>query len=149
MAHSPAALFHEGRLVFHEWDEPPFGNVDLPPDNYVLGPQDLTVEGWALDDRGVQQVVIKRQPLPDDRASPRDGDGLITLGLAEFRTGTRPDVEKVYVLYPAIDRAGWAFRLDRRLLPGCEDGHIFIHAIATDDQGQRTEIGRKEILCKN
>ena len=148
-AYSPAALFHEGRLVFREWDEPPFGSVDLPPDKYVLGSQDLTVEGWALDDRGVQRVVIKRQPLPDEGASRQEDDGLITLGLAEFRTGTRPDVEKVFVLYPAIDRAGWAFRLERRLLPSCEDGRIFIHAIATDDQGQRTEIGKKEVICNN
>jgi hypothetical protein len=148
-ARSPAALFHEGRLVFREWDEPPFGNVDLPPNRYVLGSQGLTVEGWALDDRGVRQVIIKRQPFTEETTSRLDDDGLITLGIAEFRTGTRPDVGRVFVLYPAIERPGWAFHLDRRFLPRCEDGSLFIHVLAIDDQGQRTEIGKKEISFNN
>jgi xanthosine utilization system XapX-like protein len=145
--HSPAALFHEGRVVFQEWDEPPFGHVDLPPDKYVLGSEGVVVEGWALDDRGVDKVIIKREPLPEEKTFPRDEDGLITLGNAAFRSGTRPDVEKVFVLYPAIDRAGWVFWLDRRLLPKCDDGSFIIHAIAADGRGQRVDIGKKEVIC--
>jgi hypothetical protein len=145
---SPSALFQEGRVVFHEWNDPPFGNVDLPADNSVLESQGVAIEGWALDDRGVEKVLIKREPLPEEKTSSLDEDGLMTLGSAEFRAGTRPDVEKIFVLYPAIDRSGWIFWLDRRLLPEGEDGRVFIHAVAYDAQGQRAEIGKKELICQ-
>ncbi|MDH7513937.1 MAG: hypothetical protein QHH14_13400 [Clostridiales bacterium] len=146
---SPSALFHEGRVVFRECDDPPFGHIDLPPEKSVLGSGGIAVEGWALDDRRVRKVLIKREPLPDEKEPLLDDDDLITLGEAEFQSGTRPDVETVFVLYPAIDRAGWVFRLDQRLLPECAGRSIFIQAIAYDGRGQRSQIGRRELICEN
>jgi len=145
---SPSALFHEGRVVFHERDDPPFGQVDLPPDKSVLGSEGIAVEGWALDDRGVRKVLIKREPLPDEKEPLLDEDGLITLGEAEFQSGTRPDVEATFVLYPAIDRAGWVFQLDRLLLPEGDGRSLFIQAVAYDGQGQRARIGRRELILR-
>ena len=145
---SPSALFHEGRLVFREWDDPPFGHIDLPPDKSVLGSEGIIIEGWALDDRGVEKVIIKREPLPDEKELLLDDDGLITLGEAEFQSGTRPDVEAVFILYPAIDRAGWVFRLNRRLLPEGDGRSLFIQAIAYDGRGERALIGRRELILE-
>jgi hypothetical protein len=145
---SPSVLFHEGRVVFADRDEPPFGHIDLPVSESVVIEDRVRVEGWALDDRGVETVLLKREPLSSEEGISLDEDGLITLGPAEFKPGARPDVESTYVLYPFIDRAGWVFWLERRLLPEGKEGRFVVHAIARATTGQSTDIGKREIVVK-
>jgi hypothetical protein len=146
---SPLALFHEGRVIFREACEPPFGHVDIPPDKpAILDSQSMVFAGWALDDRGVEDVLIKREILPEEVNPDADENGLITLGRAEFEVATRPDVENIFVLYPSLFRAGWRFQLERSLLPRCQDTAYKIHIFARDSQGHEAEIGVKEVICR-
>lgn len=146
---SPLALFHEGRVIFREVNDPPFGHVDIPSDKTViLDSQSIVFAGWALDDRGVENVLIKREILPGEINPESDDEGLIILGRAEFEEGTRPDVESIYVLYPSLFRTGWRFQLERSLLPRCQDTAYRIHIFARDSQGHETEIGVKEVICR-
>jgi len=146
---SPLALFHEGKMIFQESDEPPFGYVDVPSDEItVLDSQSLIIAGWALDDRGVSDVLIQREILPREESLKVDKKGLITLGRAVFEEGTRPDMEKIFVLYPDILRAGWNYQLDRSLLPYCQDTVYRIHIVVCDREGHETEIGKRRVLCQ-
>ena len=145
---TPSIIFHEGRIVFKEEHEPPFGYVDLPPDNYVLDSDKVIIEGWALDDRGVKKVLIKRESLPGDKVQRIDKDGLITLGQGIFQEGKRPDVEKIYILYPDILKSGWIFWLSRSMLPHCNNDVYKIHVFAYDSDGNTTELGKRTIVCE-
>jgi hypothetical protein len=145
---APSIIFHEGRIIFKEEHEPPFGHVDLPPDNYVLDSDKVAIEGWALDDRGVKKVLIKRESLPGDKVQRIDKDGLITLGQGVFQEGKRPDVEKVYILYPDILKAGWIFWLSRSMLPRCNNDVYKIHVFAYDSEGNTVELGKRTIVCE-
>lgn len=145
---SSAAFFQEGRLIFKERDEPPFGRIDDPPQGAVLDSDRLIFGGWALDDRGVEKIILKRKPDSGEKEVVVDDDGLITLGEAEFKKGTRPDIESVYVLYPFIDRAGWRFTLERRMLPDKTDLAYKISAVAVDTRGNKTTIGERKIVVK-
>ena len=146
---SPKALFHEAKVIFREINEPPFGHVDIPPSKItVLDSQSMVFAGWALDDRGVEEVLIKRELLPGEVNPEADDKGLIVLGRAEFQEGTRPDVERIFVLYPSIFRAGWGFKLERPIFPRCQDTAYKIHVFASDWDGHETEIGVKKVICR-
>jgi len=142
----PAALLHEGRVVFRERDDPPFGFVDLPSERAGLGAEPLVFDGWALDDRLVAGIAVKREPFKDELNPPRDADGLVPLPYTEFKWKPRPDVENVEAVFPSMDQAGWDFRLARGAFPAAARGPVVIVVIAYDNKGQRTELGRKEII---
>lgn len=147
---TPLALFHEGKVIFRESDELPFGHVDIPSgETIVLDSQSMIFAGWALDDRGVKDVLIKRELLSDEVSPEADKKGLITLGRALAGESLRPDVERVYVLYPGIIKAGWEFELDRNLFPYCQDTVYKIHIIVCDKEGHRTEIGGRKVICQH
>jgi len=146
-------LFHEGRIIFKEFDAPPFGYVDLPAqDKAILDEERLFLAGWVLDDRRVAEVVVARDLLPEEDEDSTScisfGDEkLVMLGQAVFEESTRPDVEKVFVLYPGILHAGWKFELHRSLLPQCQYTSYTIHVIARDINGNKSELSCKKIIC--
>ncbi|HNX96051.1 MAG TPA: hypothetical protein PKK12_00070 [Candidatus Aminicenantes bacterium] len=143
---SPAALLHEGRIVFKEQDDPPIGYVDFPPNRTILDTPSLIFEGWALDDRCVSKIVLKREPFQDELSPSLDSDGLIPLPFARFKWKSRPDVAGLDAVFPSMDEAGWELLLNRDSFPPAACGPVVIVVLACDDKTQRTEIGRREIV---
>lgn len=116
---------------------PPFGIFATPQDNSTVK-SSIPVTGWALDDIGIQSVQIFRE----------DGPALVYVGDAAFIEGARPDVEAAYPNYPNNHKAGWGYMLLTNYLPN-GDGIYRIHAIATDIEGNQTDLGVKTITVNN
>ena len=127
---------------------PPFGYFDTPLNNTTSVIGSIPVTGWALDNVGVTQIEIYRNPLPNDAPGKF---GLIFIGTASFVRGARPDVQAAYSNYPNADRAGWGYMLLTNFLPASGNGTFVLHAIAYDAAGNTVELGApgKTISCDN
>lgn len=118
--------------------EEPFGSVDTPVDGAAVRGS-IAVTGWALDDTGVEQVIIYRQ----------EGSTLYPVGEAVFVEGARPDIESKYPDYPNNSRAGWGYMLLTYGLPGQGNGEYTLVVQATDGDGNTVTLGTKTIYCDN
>jgi len=132
-----AAHFTEGRLILHEADNPPFGKIDLPRENDLSAAEQAVFEGWALADRGIARIFAAADP---------DGGPIAE---AEFFEGTRPDVERIYVLYPGIKRAAWKIAIDRPKAPADEGRLLRLWIVAEDASGRRAVLGKKTIVWRD
>ncbi len=130
----------------------PFGTFDTPTDNPAgLGGNlaisgSTAVTGWALDDIGVKQVTIWRDPVGPEPVHP---NGYVYIGDALFVAGARPDVEQKYLNSPQANRAGWGYMLLTNPLPGKGNGVFRVHAIASDEEGNQVKLGTKTIAVDN
>jgi hypothetical protein len=125
---------------------PPFGSFDTPLDGAkgVIG--SIAVTGWALDDIGVKNVSIWRDPVGPEPTNP---NGYIYIGDAMFVPGARPDVETKYRTSPIANRAGWGYMLLTYGLPAKGNGTYHLHAIATDEEGKQVKLGTRTITVDN
>lgn len=149
MTEREALIFHEGKIIFGDEDKPPFGHVDLPVEATVVASEKVELAGWALDDRGLSAVEIwgmgKVKADEHLRAQTKEVQEKF-LVKAEFEEGTRPDVEKVFVLYPDILRSGWRAEISRDIIPmEWQKQPLLIRIIARDNRGNQTELGQKII----
>jgi hypothetical protein len=130
----------------------PFGAFDTPTDNPAgLGGSlavsgSIAVTGWALDDVGVKQLGIWRDPVGSE---PRHSNGYVYIGDAFFVPGARPDVEAIYPASPQAYRAGWGYMLLTNPLPGNGNGTFKLHAIAVDKDGHQFRLGAKTVVVNN
>jgi len=115
----------------------PFGEFATPGDGSTVR-SSIPVTGWVLDDVGIQCVQIFRE----------ESGSLVFIGDAVFVEGARPDVEAAYPGYPNNHKAGWGYMMLTNYLPG-GDGVYRIHAVATDVEGNRTDLGVKTITVNN
>ncbi|HDP93851.1 MAG TPA: hypothetical protein ENN40_00640 [Candidatus Aminicenantes bacterium] len=123
----------------------PFGSFDIPVQNSdVIG--SIPVSGWVLDDIEVEKVSIWRDPVDGEPPSP---NGYVYIGQGVFVEGARPDVETLYPEYPLNYRAGWGYMLLTNHLPNGGNGSYLLHALATDKEGNTTQLGTKTINCDN
>nr|MCU0479524.1 putative Ig domain-containing protein [Chloroflexota bacterium] len=90
---------------------PPFGVVDTPADGATGVEGAIGVTGWALDDTGVNRVVVSRDPVAGEPQGAR-----IFIGDGVFVSGTRPDVAAAFPSYPNATRAGWGYMLLTNML---------------------------------
>jgi hypothetical protein len=118
---------------------PPFGTMALPLTDGEPRNGCIAVNGWALDDRGVESVNLYH--LVEGRR--------VYLGNADFVQGARPDVEQAYPGYPNNSRAGWGYVLLTNLLPNGGKGFYDLQTVAVDDQGYETILGTRTIFCDN
>jgi len=116
----------------------PFGYFETPTDGADVF-SSIPVTGWVLDDIGVDSVKIYRSENKD----------FIYIGDAIFVEGARPDVEIAYPGYPSSYKAGWGYMLLTNFLPNGGNGTFILHAIATDIEGNRVELGQKTIHVDN
>lgn len=124
----------------------PIGAFESPKERAsVKGTIPLT--GWALDDLGVASLEIRRDPVKTDPAGNIGKDGLVAVGTAMFIEGSRPDIETLYPNYPLKKRGGWGYMLMTYSLPGLGNGTFVLHAIATDQEGNRVEVGKRTIIA--
>ena len=88
---------------------PPFGTLDIPADGSSVQGNALTIQGWALDNRTVSQVIARI-----------DEDTEYTLDLG----GSRPDVDQAWPGYLNGENSGFQGSIDVSSLhhaPNC--GH--------------------------
>ena len=117
----------------------PFGSFATPVNQSTVQ-SSISVSGWALDDIEVESVKIYRE----------SGADLVFIGDAVFVEGARPDLETSYANYPLNYRGGWGYMLLTYGLPdqGMSASYV-LHAIATDKEGNCTDLGTKTIYCDN
>lgn len=124
----------------------PFGFFDTPTDGTTGLSGSIPVTGWALDDIEVQSVEIYRDPVGSE---PAGWNGLVFIGKAIFVEGARPDVELAFPGFPLNDRAGWGYMLLTNFLPAGGNGTFTLTAVAVDQEGHQTDLGRRMISCDN
>lgn len=125
---------------------PPIGLVDTPSDNATGVIGSLPVTGWALDDIGLTQITIWRDPLPGEPASSVNGK--VFIGNAVPVDGARPDVDATYAR-PFDYQAGWGYLLLTNMLPNQGNGTFRLHAYADDVEGRTVLLGSRTITCDN
>jgi hypothetical protein len=121
----------------------PFGVFDTPA-QFATIRGSAAVTGWALDDVGVQDVKLYRDPVGSE-----PGGQLVYIGEAVFVEGARPDVEQAFPGFPACYGAGWGYMLLSNFLPNGGNGTFTLRARATDKEGRMAELGSKTIVCAN
>ncbi len=128
----------------------PFGSFDTPLNNSTGLSGNIPVNGWALDDIGVDKVTLWRDPLPSE---PVHANGYVYIGDATFVPGARPDVANAYPSAPQNYRAGWGYMLLTNYLRSASgpsgNGTHKLHVIATDLEGKSTHLGSRTITVSN
>jgi hypothetical protein len=123
---------------------PPFGVVDTPANGATGVEGAIGVTGWALDDTGVQRVVVSRDPVAGEPQGVR-----IYVGDGVFVNGARPDVAAAFPSYPNATRAGWGYMLLTNMLPNQGNGTVKLWVHAIDREGQEVLLGTRTITCSN
>ncbi|MBQ9815915.1 MAG: hypothetical protein IJM59_00390 [Proteobacteria bacterium] len=110
---------------------PPFGVVDVPAEGAAVSGSNVTVSGWALDNKSVSKVIAK---IDEDKTF-------------NLKYGTsRPDVCKIWVGYPTCDKVGYTGTIDVSSLDtNCK--HL-LEIIATDGDGNERTIARRLLTVK-
>lgn len=115
----------------------PIGKFEFPAnDARVSG--EVVFSGWALDDTGIDRVVIYRE----------QGHELVRVANAVRVEGARPDLELLHQLYPERAKAGWGYTLPT-FLPPFSDGVFTFHVIAYDHFGHEKNLGTRRITIAN
>lgn len=105
----------------------PFGTLDAPTTGATL-PADVTVSGWAMDDKGVAGIRVYV-----------DGHFMQATTL----TIHRPDVSAAVPLYARqSDRHGWTVRI------GLKPGPHTVLAQAVDDVGATRDLGSVSVTVR-
>jgi hypothetical protein len=125
---------------------PPFGSFDIPASGATGVTGAVALSGWALDDSGVANLKIYRDPESGEATQP---NGKVYIGDATFIPGARPDVAAAYPSYPNATRAGWGYMLLTNFLPGSGNGSYTVYAYATDTAGLTALLGSKTFSCAN
>ncbi len=125
--------------------EAPIGFVDLPAETETTASNAVVLMGWALDRKAVRKVSIEREPRPGDKPGDLNPRGMVTVGEAAILNGERPDVSAAYPDYPHLYRAQWSFELRREAISQRDKFRIALHAIAQNDDGLVTDLGKREI----
>ena len=124
----------------------PIGVVDTPVDHATGVTGTIPVTGWAIDDVGIQEVVIYRD-LVEGETTPSP-TGKVFIGRAVFVEGARPDVDAAMDL-PFDNQAGWGYMLLTNMLPNQGNGTYTFHVYATDVDGHTVVLGSRTITCNN
>ncbi|CAN5543653.1 hypothetical protein BH23ACI1_BH23ACI1_26770 [soil metagenome] len=124
----------------------PIGVVDTPVNHTTGVTGAIAVTGWALDDIGIKEVSIWRDPVAGEFSSAPNGK--IFVGRAVPVDGARPDVAATYA-QPFNYQAGWGYMLLTNMLPNQGNGTFALHAYAEDHEGRTTLLGSRTMTCDN
>ena len=128
----------------------PFGSFDTPLNNATGIAGSIAVTGWAMDDIYVSSVKVYRDKIGNEGVQP---NGLIYIGDAVFINNARSDIEGLNPTLPFNYRGGWGYLMLTNAIPGGSlplgNGTIKLWAIATDIEGNTTNLGSKVITLTN
>lgn len=132
-------------------NSPTFGSLDTPTPGSPVQAGAIPVTGWALSGAGIQTVAIWRKPVAGEGAG---SNGLVFIQNTDIVVGTRPDVALAHPGYPC-NNCGWGTELLTNELPNSSgtgpigNGTYELHALATNNAGQVTDIGSVTITVDN
>src|SRR5438105_707391 len=89
----------------------PFGSFDTPANGATGIAGAIAVTGWALDDSGIANVKLYRDPVSADAPGATGANGKVYIADATLVAGARPDITAQYALYPGANQAGWGYML--------------------------------------
>ena len=144
VANSPLTI--PVQLAIHGAPTGPGGVMETPLNNSTGVVGAIAVTGWAVDDIGVKEVTLWRNPVAGESVS--SANGLVFVGKAAMVDGARPDVDARFAS-PFDYQAGWGYLLLTNMLPSRGNGTFTVHAFATDVEGRTTLIGSRTITCDN
>ncbi|MDQ3488165.1 MAG: hypothetical protein M3468_10590 [Acidobacteriota bacterium] len=129
-------------LRSHAVTSVPIGVLDTPA-NGALVNGSIAVTGWAIDDVGIAEVAIWRDPVAGEAA------GLKFLGQATRVDDARADISAAFADSPFQYRGGWGYLLLTNFLPNQGDGNFRLHAYAKDLEGTLVALGSVNITAAN
>lgn len=141
-------LFHEGRIVQKEARGRPFGKVEFPPGGAMVASGSALVKGWVLADKGVARVYAVPD-RPEERGGLEERSGARVFAEAELGAEERPEIERTYVLYPDILKAGWKMTVDRKSLPPGAGESARFKIVAVGNDGAEAALGRVWIVWRD
>ncbi len=126
---------HEARVAGRlEMSAVPFGFIDIPKEAVTCNGQDPDLQGWALDEEGIDRIVVAVE------SSNAPTPSLVEVGVAQ--RVARPDVTAVYPGYPDSQNAGWTYKLPCAVVANrvsANSGRI--HVIARNRGGATATLG--------
>jgi hypothetical protein len=132
----------------------PFGSFDTPTNGATGVAGAIPVTGWALDDIGVTNVKLYRDPVSADPPGAITANGKVFIADAVFVADVRPDVAALYATLPLNYRAAWGYMLLTNFLPSGSspvggNGPFTLYAYAIDVEGFQILLGSKTITVDN
>ena len=112
----------------------PFGFIDIPKEVVTCNGQDADLQGWALDEEGIDRIVVAVE------SSKAAAQSLVEIGVAQ--RVARPDVTAVYPGYPDSQNAGWTYKLPCAVVANQASANSArIHVIARNRSGATATLG--------
>jgi len=123
----------------------PFGGITTPkvPGN-ASGTAANAISGWALDDTGPPEIIVRRGPAPPDPAQAVDPSKLVEVGKIACREGTVSPYRMIYFGFPGRERMVWEYQRDPAAVSagGAAAGPA-LYFFARDSDGHETLLGER------
>jgi len=133
--YAPPSRLHIDRPAF------PFGGITSPPDAGAEG-ETVRFAGWAMDDGGPPEIIIRRGPLPSDRPETIREAGMVELGRTGCWEGSVAPYRMIYYGFPGRDRMIWEFAYAPVPMPaGAARPKLFF--FARDGNGHESLFGER------
>lgn len=141
--HPPVYVDVKLRISTENKRKEPFGSFDSPGDGETVA-GNIPVTGWALDDKGIDYVILYRDPVAGE-----NNGGYVFISFPTFVKGARDDVAAAFPGYPNNDAAGWGYLMLTNMLPNQGNGRFVLHAAAVDTDSNWKKLGVRVIYGKN
>ncbi len=116
----------------------PFGALDVPADGRACEGASVRFSGWALDEQPGVEVRLETSAI---------GAGRSAASLpVEWRTGTRPDVARIFAEFPGTERAEWDAYLPCAAVEAARD--VRVTAIARNVSGVEATLGTRTVRSR-
>jgi hypothetical protein len=145
-AAAPALFGPINVVVDNSINQPPFGNIDVPPGGGTVlsAGGSLSILGWALDDSDVDHIDFQVDGVTVASAIGRGGVGNAYFG------STRPDIYAAFPDFPPPRPqslySGWVAVIDTTSFV---DGMHTLSVTAWDDQGASNTLGTRRFQVEN
>lgn len=122
----------------------PFGGITTPePPKGAPGSKIRSISGWALDDTGPPDIIVRRSLLPSDPPAAIDRANQVAIGEVACREGTVKPIGRVYFGFPGRDRMIWEFTsAEEGMYP--DDAKPMLYFFARDRDGHETLLGERQ-----
>ena len=121
----------------------PFGGITtLAAPDSATGTAADAISGWALDDTGPPEIIIRRGPPPPDPPQALDPAKLVEVGKIACREGTVSPFGMIYFGFPGRERMVWEYKRDPPAWSGEAAGPPLFF-FARDRDGHETFLGER------
>jgi hypothetical protein len=104
----------------------------------------IFVSGWALDDTGPPDIIVRRGRLPSDPPEMINSENQVFLDKVECRDGAVPPYDLIYYGFPGRRRMIWGYATERG---GTQSGPApaTLYFFARDKDGHESLLGERSI----